>query len=169
MRWNIFVAAVTIVIFSASGIELMRLVLQRTTGVEVWIDSRLHSQIGRGLLVLFGTKSGDQEESCAILADKTVNLRIFEDGQGKMNLAAPDVGAEIMIVSQFTLYADTHKGRRPAFTQAMEPVEAERLYNLYVERVAASNLVTHSGLFGARMDVRFNNDGPVTIILEHEM
>ena len=147
----------------------MKLILQRTTGVEVWIDGGLHSQTGPGLLVLFGTRTGDREDSCGILADKTVNLRIFEDNQEKMNLSALDVGAEIMIVSQFTLYADTRKGRRPAFTEAMEPVEAERLYNAFVERVAASDLVTRTGLFGAKMEVKLNNHGPVTIILQHEV
>jgi D-tyrosyl-tRNA(Tyr) deacylase len=147
----------------------MRLIVQRTTGAEVWIDDAVHSSTGFGLVVLFGTKTGDIEGSCGILADKVVNLRIFEDGRGKMNLSGLDVGADIMIVSQFTLYADTRKGRRPAFTEAMEPVEAERLYNVFVERVAASGLTTQSGVFGARMDVRFTNHGPVTIILEHDL
>ena len=147
----------------------MKLILQRTTGVEVLIDGGLHSQTGPGLLILFGTRTGDREDSCAILADKTANLRIFEDNREKMNLSALDTGAEIMIVSQFTLYADTRKGRRPAFTEAMEPVEAERLYDVFVERVAASNLVTRTGLFGAKMDVKFNNHGPVTIVLQHEV
>ena len=86
-----------------------------------------------------------------------------------MNLSALDIGAEIMVVSQFTLYADTRKGRRPGFSEAMEPVEAERLYNLFVERVTASELVVKTGVFGAKMNVRFNNDGPVTIILDHDL
>ena len=147
----------------------MRLVVQRTNGVEVWIDDRLHSQTGAGLLVLFGTKHGDSEKSCEYLADKVVNLRIFEDSEHKMNLSALDLSAEIMAVSQFTLYADTRKGRRPAFTEAMEPVQAERLYNRFVELVSASGLVTRSGKFGAKMDVRFDNYGPVTIILDHDL
>ncbi len=120
-------------------------------------------------MVLFGTKTGDSEKSCAYLADKVVNLRIFEDAEGKMNLSALDVRAEIMIVSQFTLYADTRKGRRPAFTDAMEPVEAERLYNRFVQFVAESGLVTRTGVFGARMEISLTNHGPVTIILEHEL
>jgi D-tyrosyl-tRNA(Tyr) deacylase len=147
----------------------MRLIVQRTTGAEVWINDAVHSSTGFGLIVLFGTRTGDTEESCGILADKVVNLRIFEDNQGKMNLSALDVEAEIMVVSQFTLYADTRKGRRPAFTEAMEPVEAERLYHVFIERVAASGLTTRGGIFGARMDVRFTNHGPVTIILEHDL
>jgi D-tyrosyl-tRNA(Tyr) deacylase len=132
-------------------ILVMRLILQRTAGVEVWIDGRRHSETGRGLLILFGTRKGDNERSCGVLADKTVNLRIFEDDAGKMNLSALDVGGEIMVVSQF-----------------MEPREAERLYDMFVERVAAAGLVTRSGVFGARMEIRFTNDGPVTILLEHD-
>ncbi|MBI5266404.1 MAG: D-tyrosyl-tRNA(Tyr) deacylase [candidate division Zixibacteria bacterium] len=147
----------------------MRSLIQRVSQCEVWIDGCLHSSTGRGLLVLFGTKTGDREESCAHLADKVVNLRIFEDPQGKMNLSSLDIGGEIMIVSQFTLYADARKGRRPAFTDAMEPVEAERLYDRFVQLVAASGLVTRTGRFGAKMEVRLANHGPVTILLEHDV
>jgi D-aminoacyl-tRNA deacylase len=147
----------------------MRVLVQRTQGVTVRIDNALYSQTGPGLLALFGTRTGDRESSCAYLAEKLVNLRIFEDDQGKMNRSALDVGAEIMIVSQFTLYADTRKGRRPAFTEAMEPVEAERLYALFVDAVAASNLTTRTGSFGAKMELAFVNDGPVTILLEHDV
>jgi D-tyrosyl-tRNA(Tyr) deacylase len=147
----------------------MRLVVQRTTGVEIWIDERLHSKTSAGLLVLFGTKTGDTESSCQWLAEKVVNLRIFEDDQGKMNLSALDTSGEIMIASQFTLYADTRKGRRPAFTDAMEPVEAERLYSCFVRSVEASGLVIRTGVFGAKMDIRFSNHGPVTIIMDHDL
>lgn len=146
----------------------MRLVLQRTTGVELNIDGRLHSQTGPGLLILFGTRRGDREASCGYLADKAVNLRIFEDDQGRMNLSALDVGAEIMVVSQFTLYADCRKGRRPGFNEAMDPAEAEPLYDRFCELVAASGLKTATGLFGAVMQVKFVNQGPVTIILDHD-
>jgi D-tyrosyl-tRNA(Tyr) deacylase len=147
----------------------MRVVVQRTTGAEVWIDSALHSKTRSGLLLLVGTKTGDSDQSCPFLADKVVNLRIFEDSEGKMNLSALDVQAEVMIVSQFTLYADTRKGRRPSFVEALEPVEAERLYNRFVELVRASDLVVQTGVFGARMEIKFTNQGPVTIILEHEV
>jgi D-aminoacyl-tRNA deacylase len=147
----------------------MRVLLQRTSGCEVWIDNRKHSATGDGLLLLFGTRSGDTEASCGWLADKAVNLRIFEDEEGKMNLSALDVGAEIMVVSQFTLYADSRKGRRPSFTDAMDPVEAEKLYDRFIELVAASGLTTRSGMFGAHMDIKFTNHGPVTILLEHEI
>lgn len=147
----------------------MRVLVQRIGGCEVWIGGQLYSQTRAGLLALFGTRTGDREESCATLADKLVNLRIFQDADGKMNLSALDTKAEIMIVSQFTLYADTRKGRRPAFTEAMEPVEAERLYGIFVKQVAASGLVAKTGVFGAEMDLRFNNMGPVTIMLEHDV
>jgi D-tyrosyl-tRNA(Tyr) deacylase len=147
----------------------MRVLVQRTNGCEVWIDGHLFSSTGPGLLVLFGTRTGDAEQSCETLADKLVNLRIFEDEQQKMNLSTLDVSGQIMIVSQFTLYADTRKGRRPSFTDAMEPIEAERLYNLFVELVNASGLVTRTGQFGAEMDLRFSNRGPVTIMLEHDV
>jgi D-aminoacyl-tRNA deacylase len=147
----------------------MRLVLQRTTGVEVWIDGRQHSSTGPGLLILFGTRSGDREESCSFLADKAINLRIFEDSEGKMNLSALDISAQIMVVSQFTLYADCRKGRRPGFSEAMAPEEAEKLYTRFVELTAASGLVTRTGVFGARMEIKFTNYGPVTILLDHDV
>lgn len=146
----------------------MRLVVQRTSGVEVLIDGKLHSSTSVGLLVLFGTRKGDREASCAWLADKLVNLRIFEDDAGKMNLSALDVRGEIMVVSQFTLYADTRKGRRPSFNDAMEPLQAEKLYDCFVTQVELSGLKVSSGVFGAMMDVRFVNVGPVTLIVDHD-
>lgn len=147
----------------------MKLVIQRTTGVEVWIDQKLHCKSGRGLMILFGTRTGDTEASCAWLAEKVVNLRIFEDEDDKMNRSALDIAGELMVVSQFTLYADTRKGRRPSFVEAQEPKEAERLYNRFVDLVTASGLKTASGVFGAKMDIRFTNDGPVTIIMDHDL
>ena len=147
----------------------MRVLVQRCGECEVWIDSRLYSQTKPGLLLLFGTRVGDQPESAIWLADKVVNLRIFEDDQEKMNLSALDVKAEIMIVSQFTLYADCRKGRRPSFGEAMDPSKAEKLYDQFVELVADSGLVTRTGQFGATMDIKFTNHGPVTIPLEHEL
>ena len=146
----------------------MRIVLQRTSGCEVWIDSARFSTTGPGLLILFGTQEGDTEASAAWLADKAVNLRIFEDDDGKMNRSLLDITGDVMIVSQFTLYADCRKGRRPSFNGAMEPVAAERLYNHFVERVTAAGPHTETGSFGAKMDVRFNNDGPVTVIIDHD-
>ena len=139
------------------------------TNCEVWIEGRLHSSTGHGMLILYGTKRGDKEESCGILANKIVNLRVFEDSAGKMNLSALDVEAEIMIVSQFTLYADTKKGRRPAFAEAMEPKEAERTYSKFVDLVSASGLKTATGIFGAKMEIKLTNHGPVTILLENDL
>ncbi len=147
----------------------MRLLVQRTTNAEVVIEGRLQSAIGRGLFILFAARTGDKEESCGVLAEKVINLRIFEDEQAKMNLSALAVNAEIMIVSQFTLYADMSKGRRPAFTSAMEPIEAERLFNKFTELVRASGLQTATGVFGAKMDIKLTNHGPVTILLEHDV
>ena len=146
----------------------MRLLVQRTSGVEVLIDQKVHSSTSTGLLVLFGTRKEDQKASCVWLADKLVNLRIFEDEADKMNLSARDVGAEIMVVSQFTLYADTRKGRRPSYNDAMEPVRAEKLYDYFIKQVELSGLKVAAGLFGARMDVRFTNVGPVTVIVDHD-
>jgi D-tyrosyl-tRNA(Tyr) deacylase len=147
----------------------MRVLVQRTSGAEVFIDGALHSRTGAGLLLLVGTRIGDSRESCAFLADKVVNLRIFEDGQGKMNRSVLEIGGEIMIVSQFTLYADTHKGRRPSFTDAMKPLEAQQFYDRFVELVQASGLNVATGVFGAEMDLKFVNHGPVTVLLEHEV
>ncbi|HOP07395.1 MAG TPA: D-aminoacyl-tRNA deacylase [candidate division Zixibacteria bacterium] len=147
----------------------MRLVIQRTAGVKLRIEGRPHSECGPGLLILFGSRSGDTEKSCAWLADKAVNLRIFEDDQGKMNLSALDLKAEVMIVSQFTLYADCRKGRRPSYNHAQEPVEAERLYDIFVDQVKESGLNVATGVFGAMMEVEFTNMGPVTVIVDHDL
>ena len=147
----------------------MKVIIQRTNGVKVYIDDKLHSQTKSGLLVLFGTKRGDVDTSCHWLADKVTNLRIFEDDDGKMNLSVKDIAGELMVISQFTLYADARKGRRPGFSEAMEPSEAEQLYDEFVAHIADSGLVTKTGVFGAKMDIHFNNHGPVTIILEHEL
>jgi len=147
----------------------MRALLQRTTGSEVWIGGRCHSRARDGLLVLFGTRRGDSSQSCHWLAEKTANLRVFEDDDGKMNRSVLDVGGEVMVVSQFTLYADCRKGRRPSYGDAGEPTEAERLYELYIEELRCLGLTVATGIFGARMDVRLTNHGPVTILLEHDV
>ncbi|MCM2273136.1 MAG: D-aminoacyl-tRNA deacylase [candidate division Zixibacteria bacterium] len=147
----------------------MRTVIQRVKEAEIWIDSERFSQIDRGLLILFGCRHGDQEGSTVWLAEKILNLRIFEDAEQKMNLSLLEISGQIMVVSQFTLYADSRKGRRPAFTEAMEPVEAERLYNAFVARIRSSGLTTQTGVFGAKMEVKLTNDGPVTILLDHDL
>ncbi len=147
----------------------MRVVVQRTSGAEVWIDDACRAGIGAGLLLLVGTQEGDTIESARYLADKVVKLRIFEDDAGKMNLSVLDTGGEIMVVSQFTLYADTRKGRRPSFNSAQNPADAEPLYDQFIELIKASGLTVKSGIFGAVMQVRFTNSGPVTIILDHDL
>jgi D-tyrosyl-tRNA(Tyr) deacylase len=147
----------------------MKLIIQRTNGVELLVNDRLNSSTKKGLLVLFGTKSDDTEAPIVKLADKVANLRIFEDDEGKMNLSLKDINGELMVVSQFTLYADTKKGRRPSFNKAQEPKEAERLYNLFVDELKKQNLKVETGVFGAKMDIKFNNDGPVTIIIDDEL
>ena len=107
--------------------------------------------------------------SCRWLAEKTANLRIFEDDEGKMNLSVQEVGGEVMVVSQFTLYADTRKGRRPSYGDAGNPDQAERLYERYVDELRALGLTVATGVFGAKMEVKFTNHGPVTILLEHDV
>ena len=147
----------------------MRLVLQRTDGVELYIDGNLNSKTNKGLLLLLGTGEGDTQEPIEKLADKVVNLRIFEDIEGKMNLSLLDINGEIMVVSQFTLYADTKKGRRPSFNTAQNPSDAEALYLKFVEELKRHKLKVETGVFGAEMNIKFNNEGPVTIILDHEI
>ena len=144
----------------------MRVVLQRVKEAKVTVEGKVVGQIQRGLVLLVGAKTGDTEEDLRYLADKCVNLRIFEDQQQKMNLSALDVKAEVLVVSQFTLYGDTRKGRRPSFTDALEPQQAERLYRKFIDQIKATGLKTESGVFGAKMLVEISNWGPVTFILE---
>ncbi|KPL04486.1 MAG: D-tyrosyl-tRNA(Tyr) deacylase [candidate division Zixibacteria bacterium SM23_73_2] len=144
----------------------MKVVLQRVKEASVEVDQRKVGEIGKGLTLLVGAKNGDTEKDCSYLADKVVNLRIFEDNQGKMNLSALDMKAEILVISQFTLYGDASKGRRPSFTGALEPREAERLYLKFVQLLKEKGLRVKEGIFGAKMLVKIFNWGPVTFILE---
>lgn len=144
----------------------MRVLLQRVSKASVTVDGKVISQIGRGLVVLLGVGHGDGEEQVRFLAEKTANLRIFEDEQGKTNLSILDVRGEAIVVSQFTLYADTRKGRRPSFTDAALPEAAEPLVNRFVEALRGYGVPTQTGQFGAHMLVEIHNDGPVTIWLE---
>lgn len=146
----------------------MRVIIQRTSGVKLYISNKIYSQSKKGLLVLFGTKEGDKESLLPKLVDKILNLRIFEDDDNKMNLSALDTKASIMVVSQFTLYANTSKGRRPSFNEAQNPNDAEILYNKFRSLLQESHLQISQGQFGAVMDVQFNNDGPVTILIDHD-
>ncbi|MGB2804057.1 MAG: D-aminoacyl-tRNA deacylase [Candidatus Zixiibacteriota bacterium] len=144
----------------------MRVVLQRVKEAKVTVDGKVVGQIQKGLVLLLGARTGDVEEDVGYLVEKCVNLRIFEDQEQKMNLSALDVKAEVLVISQFTLYGNTSKGRRPSFTDSLEPQEAERLYDKFIDQVKATGLKTESGVFGAKMLVEIHNWGPVTFILE---
>lgn len=144
----------------------MRALLQRVSKASVTVEGQTISRIGKGLLILLGVGHGDGEEQVKFLAEKIANLRIFEDEQGKTNLSVLDVRGEAIVVSQFTLYADTRKGRRPSFTDAGLPDVAEPLVDRFVERLREHGVRTQAGKFGAHMEVEIHNDGPVTIWLE---
>ncbi len=144
----------------------MRALIQRVSSARVTVGGETTGAIGPGLLILLGVKAGDEEPAIAYLVEKIVNLRIFSDEQGKLNLSLLDVGGEIMVVSQFTLYADCRKGRRPSFQGAAPPAEGERLYEQFVQALREKGLKVATGRFGAEMQVSLVNDGPVTILLD---
>lgn len=144
----------------------MRIVLQRVTSASVKVNGNICGEIGCGYLVLLGIGEGDTEEDCRRLADKIINLRIFSDENDKINLSLSNVGGSILVVSQFTLYADCRKGNRPNFTQAAKPDVAEKLYNYFVEYCRSKGQKVETGKFGADMKVELLNDGPFTIVLE---
>ena len=144
----------------------MRVLIQRVSQAVVRVDQQAISSIGKGLLILLGIGHDDGEEQAKFLAEKVANLRIFEDAQGKTNLSVLDVKGEAIVVSQFTLYADTHKGRRPSFIDAALPVVAAPLVERFVELLRGHGVPTQTGQFGAHMQVEIHNDGPVTIWLE---
>ena len=144
----------------------MRALLQRVSKASVTVEDQVISAIGRGLVVLLGIGHGDGDEQVSFLTEKIANLRIFEDEQGKTNLSLLDVRGEAIVVSQFTLYADTRKGRRPSFTDAAFPEAAEPLVDRFVEKLRGQGVPTQSGQFGAHMSVEIHNDGPVTVWLE---
>jgi D-tyrosyl-tRNA(Tyr) deacylase len=144
----------------------VRAVLQRVKEASVTVDGAVVGAIGPGLLVLLGVGKGDSEADVDFMVDKVPGLRIFEDDAGKMNRSLHDGSKQLLAVSQFTLFADTKKGRRPSFTDAMPPDEAKRLYALFCERCRGAGLTVAEGIFAADMKVALLNDGPVTIVLD---
>ena len=144
----------------------MRALLQRVRRASVTVNDEVVGKIGQGLVLLLGVTKGDTEKDVDFLADKIVNLRIFSDEAGKFNRSLLDVGGEALIVSQFTLLADTRKGRRPSFIDAAPPEEAEKLFEFFVERVRAMGVGVATGRFQQKMLVEIHNDGPVTIFLD---
>jgi len=144
----------------------MRAVIQRVNEASVTVDGKVTGAIGKGLLVLLGVGHADTEATAQALAAKIVKLRIFSDAEGKMNLSVQDVGGGVLVVSQFTLLADTRKGNRPSFTDAAPPEAGNRLYEEFCRAAAALGVAVEKGIFGAHMDVRLTNDGPVTIVMD---
>jgi D-aminoacyl-tRNA deacylase len=144
----------------------MRALIQRVSSGKVTVDDQIIARIGQGLVILLGIGREDGEAQAVYLAEKIANLRIFDDGEGKTNLSVLDVGGEAMVVSQFTLYADTRKGRRPSFVPAADPDLAAPLVGRFVDLLRGHGIPTQTGQFGAHMLVEIHNDGPVTIWLE---
>lgn len=144
----------------------MKAVLQRVSRASVVVDGECIARIGQGLLVLLGVAVGDSREQSAWLANKTADIRIFSDGHKPINASVLDVGGAVLVVSQFTLVADTSRGNRPGFGTAAPPVEAEPLYEHFVAELRARGVTVETGRFGADMQVELLNDGPVTIVLE---
>jgi len=146
----------------------VRAVVQRVSRAKVTVDDEVTGEIGRGLLVLLGVAESDIRADAEYLADKIIDLRIFEDADDRMNLSLADIAGEILVVSQFTLYGDTRRGRRPSFIKAAPPERANELYEYFVERAKTRIDKVETGRFQAMMDVELVNDGPVTIILDSE-
>ncbi len=144
----------------------MRTVVQRVLGASVSVDGREVAAIAQGLLVLLAAGQGDGPDQVRWMADKISGLRIFSDSQGKMNLSVREIGGEILVVSQFTLYGDCRKGRRPSYAAAAAPEEADTLYRSFIKAVRESGIPTQEGIFGAMMQVELINDGPVTLIVD---
>lgn len=146
----------------------MRAVIQRVNSGSVTVDGNVVGSIGKGFVVLLGVSEKDTTEDVVYMTDKIVNLRVFEDGDEKMNLSLQDIGGELLVVSQFTLYGDCRKGRRPNFMSAARPEKAEELYGDFVRRCREMGVKTETGTFQATMTVNIENDGPVTVIVDSE-
>jgi D-tyrosyl-tRNA(Tyr) deacylase len=144
----------------------VRAVVQRVSSARVEVAGKIAGSVGKGLLVLLGVAQGDTDRQAEWLAEKIAGLRIFEDEAGKMNLSLLEVGGAALIVSQFTLLADCRRGRRPSFTDAAPPEEADRLYQVFVAKLRSAGLPVETGVFQAHMDVHLVNDGPVTLVLD---
>lgn len=144
----------------------MRAVVQRVLQSSVSVEGKTTGSIGRGLMVLLGVSAADTEADAAYMAEKITGLRIFEDGEGKMNLSLQDVGGDILAVSQFTLFGDCRKGKRPSFIEAARPEPANRLYRSFVEQCRQRGIPVEEGIFQAEMLVKIENDGPVTILID---
>ncbi|MBM4762401.1 D-aminoacyl-tRNA deacylase [Bacillus sp. B15-48] len=144
----------------------MRVVVQRSKEAKVTVNHEITGSITKGFVVLVGVTHEDQEKDATFLAEKVANLRVFEDEQGKMNLSLLDVGGEVLSVSQFTLYGDCRKGRRPNFMEAARPDHASKLYEVFNESLRNKGVNVETGQFGEMMDVQLTNDGPVTLIIE---
>ena len=144
----------------------MRALLQRVISASVSVGDEVVGRIGRGLVVFIGIANGDTTEDVQYLVRKTANLRIFADEGGRFNLSAMDISGELLVVSQFTLFADTSKGRRPSFVEAAPPVQAQRLFIEFVDGIRATGLKIETGRFQQYMQVEIHNDGPVTILLD---
>lgn len=144
----------------------MRALIQRVTEASVAVDGEITGKIGQGLVIFLGVKTGDTDDDARFLAEKCANLRIFTDAEGKFNLSCLDVKGDALVVSQFTLYGDTRKGRRPSFIAAAPPEISEPLYEKFMECLQQHGIKVESGVFGAMMQVEIHNDGPVTILVE---
>ena len=144
----------------------MRAVVQRVKSAQVYVDGRLAGKIGNGLLVFIGVGKGDDENDISYMVSKLPDLRIFEDTSGKFNLSLKDLNGEMLIVSQFTLFGDCRKGRRPSFTDAEEPATAKDLYDRLINRLKEQGIPVQTGEFQAKMEVHLVNDGPVTLLLD---
>ncbi|MGM0413548.1 MAG: D-aminoacyl-tRNA deacylase [Bacillota bacterium] len=144
----------------------MRAVIQRVLEAEVKVDNKVIGSINKGLCVLLGVGKEDTKEDADYLVDKMINLRVFDDEDGKMNLSAKDLNREIMVVSQFTLYGDCRSGRRPGYTEAASPGKAEELYDYFIDKVKETELKSEHGEFKAYMNLSLNNDGPVTLLVD---
>lgn len=146
----------------------MRAVIQRVRKSSVTVDEKIVGKIDRGLLILLGVGHGDDIQDLNYMVDKILGLRIFQDDEDKMNLSVQDIGGEILVVSQFTLYGDVRKGKRPSFTNSANPDIANKLYEEFVRTIKDRGIRVEKGIFGAHMDVELINDGPVTILLDSD-